>query len=475
MKLHEFRPSFYREITLFVIPIIIVCILRIIGFDGLYGQDSYEYLRYTNAIQDYITNSEHPGNFFWPVLYPMLGSLLGFTFGSTTFALQFVSFISFSFTSVYISKTIRLLYPTVAFRFVYVLIFAVFCPFLLKMGLIVMSDALSLVFVVLSFYFFFKLKYKQTSIAPVLIFATCALMTRYASLFITFPIILYTMYLMLKRRKFKQFVIAGLLSFTITVPFIVLQWGALFEASSNPFLQTWSFSNYLKSSFTTQDGSSSFAFPNLVYIFYLFFHPGFIFIGSILSIITINKYKLLFTFHQKVLLISSMLYALFLAGIPFQNPRILGLVFPLILLFLFPAFVKLMNISYVKRFLIPIIIICITLQLIFFTMTFRLIFERNIIEKELAIMIQPYQGKTLYSFDVDLAMQGRGLDFNYKNLYLERYSNFDQSDLILFDPVRYEVQWEDKTPMLNWEFVKKNYNLKVIATHPKGWKLYQIQ
>ena len=459
---------------LFSIPLLFIFILRMLGFDGLYGQDSYEYLRYTNAIQDYITTGIHPGNYFWPVLYPTLGSLFGFIFG-TAFALQLISCVSFSVACVYVLKTIRLLYPNSKFRFFYVLIFAVFCPFLLKMGIIVMSDALTLVFVVLAFYFFFKSYYKNTNLAPIFIFATCALMTRYASLFITFPIILYALYLVIKRRKIKQFISAAILSLVAAIPFLIFQWGALFEASSNYFLKVWSFSNYVKSGFTTEDGATNYTFPNLIYTLYVFFHPGFIFIGGILSLITLKNYKSLFTFHQKILMICSALYILFLAGIPFQNPRILGLVFPLILILLFPAFTKLMEFKSIKRFFIPIGIVSVMLQLVFFTMTFKLIFTRTIAEKELATMIQPYQGATLYSFDVDLAMEGRGLDFEYKNMYMERYKNFHTNDLILFDPTRYEVQWKDKIPMQNWEFIEQNYTLKVLEKHPEGWKLYQIQ
>jgi hypothetical protein len=151
----KFSTLKYYYFILIIFPLLIIFVLRTVGFDGLYGQDSYEYLRYTNAIQEYMVNGIHPGNYFWPVLYPTLGSLLGFIFG-TAFALQLISCISFSLACVYILKTIRLLYPNSKFRFFYVFIFAVFCPFLLKMGLIVMSDAFTLVFVVLSFYFFFK-------------------------------------------------------------------------------------------------------------------------------------------------------------------------------------------------------------------------------------------------------------------------------------------------------------------------------
>ena len=104
-----------------------------------------------------------------------------------------------------------------------------------------------------------------------------------------------------------------------------------------------------------------------------------------------------------------------------------------------------------------------------------MIFTRAIIEKELATMIQPYEGATLYSFDVDLAMKGRGLDFDFKNMYLERYENFQPNDLVLFDATRYQTQWKDKNPMLNWNFIEEHYQLKVLENHPKGWKLYQIQ
>ncbi|WP_433991510.1 glycosyltransferase family 39 protein [Kordia algicida OT-1] len=460
--------------TLFCIPLLCMLALRIVGFDGLYGQDSYEYLRYANAIQTYITDGIHPGNYFWPVLYPTLGSLLGFLFGSTAFALQLISCLSFSIACIYIYKTIRLLYPKTDFRFYYVLIFGVFCPFLLKMGLIVMSDALTLVFVVLAFYFFFKSYYKNTSLAPIFIFATCALMTRYASIFITFPIIVYTLYLIWKRKQFIQLGIAALLSIFVSIPFLIFQWNALFEASSNPFLKMWSVSNFFQSSFTTQDGVTDYTFPNFIYTLYLFFHPGFIFLGSILSVITLRNYKSLFSFHQKILLICSALYIFFLAGIPFQNPRVLGLVFPLILIVLFPAFVRLMQLKYIKQLVIALGIFFVALQLFFFSMTFKLIFERTIIEKELETMIKPYENNTLYSFDVDLAMQGRGLNFEYKNMFLERYEKFQPNDLILFDSERYQTQWKDKTPMQNWEFIEQNYQLKILETHPEGWKLYRI-
>ncbi|MDN3664291.1 ArnT family glycosyltransferase [Algibacter miyuki] len=475
MNFQKPKALLYAKLSIAIIPLLLVFILRLLGFDGLYGQDSYEYLRYTIAIQEYITTGAHPGPFYWPVLYPTLGSLFGLLFRDTAFALQFLSCISFSMASIYLLKTIRLLYSNAAFSVLYVLIFTVLSPFLLKMGLIVMSDITALLFIVLSFYFFFKSQYKKTSTAPVFIFATCALMTRYPSLFITFPIIIYSLYTTIKRQAVKPFLIGALVSFMACIPFLILQWDALFEASSNYFLKVWSVTNYFKSSYQTTDGTQFYQFPNLIYTLYIFFHPGFIFIGAILSVITLKNYKYGFTFNQKILGFCISLYILFLAGIPFQNSRILALVFPLTLIFMFPAFEKIINIKFIKKHLLILGLFAVTLQLLFWYITFNHIFNRSILEKEIVTMVKPYEGKTLYSFDLDLSLQGRGLNFEYKNMYLEVYKTYRSHDLILFNPDKYALQWQGKNPMLNWQFMEHNYKLKILQTHPDGWKLYQIE
>lgn len=448
------------------------------GFDGLYGQDSYEYLRYTNAIQYYVTNQTHPGSFYWPILYPFLGSALGFIFGSTTFALQLISCLSFSFTCVYILKSITLLYPKSKQQFSYILLFAMFCPFLLKMGLIVMSDALALAFVTLCVYYYIVIQNKQTkkyAYALVFIFATCAIMTRYAALFIVLPFILKSLFAALTNKKIKQLGLASVIISVVVLPFFILQWDALFKAGSNYFLNAWSVSNFFKASFSTVDGVTSYRLPNVVYAFSVFFHPGFFFIGGILSVIWVKNYKLYISTIHKTLLICVLLYVLFLAGIPFQNPRILGLVFPLVLIILYPAFEKLVHFLTKKNSYKTVLLCCFFIQLFFFLWTFNSIWYRNILERDLVALVKPHQGKTLYSFDIDLALKERNLNFNFKNLFKERYYNLQQGELILFYPERFTQQWKNKTPMQNWEFIKTNYFLKVIETHPEGWKLYEIQ
>jgi hypothetical protein len=474
LKLNKPSILVQKYILLLLIPICIILLLRLFGFDGLYGQDSYEYLRYTNAVKDFFLTGKHPGSFFWPILYPFFGAILSFLV-ETSLALQVISAISISICSIYIFKLLRLLYPNAKHQFVYTTIFSLFSPFLLKMSLIAMSDALGLAFVSLTFYFFFKSYYKQTSLIPTFIFIVAAFMSRYASIIITLPVIIYSTYLLFKQKNIKELISAILLCLICSIPFLILQWGMLFEASSNYFLKEWSLNHFFQTQFKTSDGTNSYTLPNIVYVLYVFFHPGFICIGLLLTAISLKHIKQFLNPHNKLLLICSLLYLFFLAGIPFQNPRVLALAFPLILVLFYFSFEILLKQKFITKHALTCSAVFLILQIVFFTMTFKLIFVRSSIDKELATLIKPYQGKKLYSFDVDLAMQGRGLNFDYKNMYMERYTNYKSKDLILFNPERYKLQWKDKNPMINWGYITENYTLKVLETHPKGWKLYQIQ
>lgn len=476
MKFHKSSIYTKTHIPLFLIPLLFLIILRILEFDGLYGQDSYEYLRYTKAIKEYFVHGIHPGNYYWPVLYPFLGSLLSFITDSEIISLQIITSLSLSFCFLYILKTIRLLYPKHPFSLIYIIVFGVLSPFFLKMSLVVMSDVTAAMFVVLSFYFFAK-KYtnQQTRTYPIFFFATCAFLTRYPSLFITFPIILYAFYILFKRKDVNDFIFTLITCSLPCIPFFLLQKDSLFSASSNYFLNSWSLMNYFRSSYITVDGLQSYRFPNLIHSLYIFVHPGFIFIGFILSFIYIKKLKVFFTFPQKMILTSIILYLIFLTGIPFQNTRVLGVLFPIVLLLLFPAFSYLSSFAFIKKHLIIICITSIVIQISMWLFTFQHTYKRAAFENKMVKKLTPYQGKKLFSFDVDIALQGRGLNFDYNSLYKEKVSNFELNDLVLFHPTKFLKQWSGKALITNWDYLNTNYQLKIIEEGPEGWCLYQIQ
>ena len=101
-------------------------------------------------------------------------------------------------------------------------------------------------------------------------------------------------------------------------------------------------------------------------------------------------------------------------------------------------------------------------------------YDRNLLEKKIVTEMKPYQNKTLYVFDIDVAMQGRGLQFRYKNLFLERYVKFENEALVLINEKQITQQWKGKNPLINWENIQKKCVLVKLKTSDKNWSLYKI-
>ena len=105
------RPTqqfYWLSVLLFLSIALLAC--RLFGFNGLYGQDSHEYLRYAKAIKLYLNGGSDAGNFFWPVVYPFVGALLSFIV-PIKISLQVVSIFSAAVCYVYFGKSLNLLYP----------------------------------------------------------------------------------------------------------------------------------------------------------------------------------------------------------------------------------------------------------------------------------------------------------------------------------------------------------------------------
>jgi len=65
------------------------------SFNGLYGQDAFEYFRYTKELRTYWLGGSKPETFFWPEFFPLLGSLLSLIVSNVVLSLQLVSLLSF--------------------------------------------------------------------------------------------------------------------------------------------------------------------------------------------------------------------------------------------------------------------------------------------------------------------------------------------------------------------------------------------
>jgi 4-amino-4-deoxy-L-arabinose transferase-like glycosyltransferase len=443
----------------------IVCYL--FNFDGAFGQDSYAYLFQINHIET-LTSQDA----FYPPFYAFLGWIFQWIFQNPIFSLQWVSLLSWFGASLLLYKiAIQSLQLSNKIAGIGILVLFTFSPFVMRMSLLVMSDSLALFMAVLSIYLGLFSKQKW-SYALFFVVAALALLTRYALVPLLVPTLFLVIYRLFQHRSFIVWIRVligtsiGLTALLVNMFYLTNENGS----TQHSWLQLWDLSNYFNNSFDHQDGLVQYTFPNIVYVLKNIFHP--IYALLLIPALFFFKKSDLKSVEIKILLISYLLYTLFLAGIPFQNDRFLLPAFPFMFLVLLPTFERLYNRLAKFKWLIWLVI---PIQLVVFLRLVKPVYERNQLELYLFENLQPYANKKIYSFDVDIALAGRGLKAEWLNLWKENYSSFSNGAFVLFNEKKFAQQWKGKNPMLNWETLNKNYQLIPILKLEQGWEFYKIK
>lgn len=464
-----------KKYAIYFFPVLfwLICYFGFL-FDGLYGQDAYEYFRFTKSLHDYFTFEKLPGDYFWGVYYPFLGSLLMFIVGKTPIALQFISLFSLIISSIYLDKIVELIYKEKTNS---ILIFLVFCisPIMLIHSVLVMSDILTCCLFIVAFYHYLAyLEHcKSKSFLFGVSFCLLAILTRYAIGLILLAITIIVFLKLLKNKHYKLLLYSIPIVAVIILPHILIKTQNSLEFLSHSWLQNWNILNLFKSNFSSIDGGySQNHFPNIIYICYTFLHPIYMVFGvGIIAYSFKNKFQKLNN-YPTLILISILVFSLFIGGIPYQNKRYLLPSFALIIILIYP---QLRNIGlYFKNkwtFYLAVFLIQIALAFYFG----KQFFDRNTLERNIVEEMKPYQGNSLYVFDIDVAMQGRELAFNYHNLFLKKYATFEKNAFVLVNEKNLEQQWLGKNPYINWNKLKNNYELKKMKQINTDWTLYQIK
>lgn len=476
--IHAF--SEYRLYLLFFA--LVLLFIFISGFNGLYGQDSYEYLRFTNALVEFAKHRTNPGVNYWPLLYPIFGIIFSLVF-KPVFALQLISLLSLVVSGFYLEKNLKILYkedkPLTRF---FVFTFFLLSPYLLRISITVMSDSLCLAFITTAYYFFLRyLEEKKNSFFVFFtLLSTCAIATRYAAFLTIMPLAGYILYSFVKKFNLKSLLYACLAIFIVVLPYIIIH-----KTSSvgiiNLWLSSWSIQNFFHSSFNAADGQEVYMFPNIVFCIFNLFHPAYCFLGILFLITGFRlSIKRISPIILRVTLFSLSIYAFFLAGMPFQDLRHLILSFPFVIVVLFPGYTKIYFILKTKYpYLIrPIALLCIIIQLALFVRVFIPFYHYNKIEKQISTVVIKYNAKTLYTFSIDAAVCHYGFTgeiINLREVRLETMPIKKDSSLVLFNEKLFGSVWKNKPPMLNWAYLEANCRLEKLEDLPDDWKLYAIK
>lgn len=461
--------------------LILIAFALVSGFNGLYGQDSYEYLRFSRALLGFYKSGVSPGNFFWPLLYPIAGSILSFAFGPI-FSLQFVSICSLIGAAIFLEKIIGLIYFSKGrSERIYVFLVFLLSPYVLRASLVVMSDMLCVFLLTGAWYFFFKYRSLPRSrhIIWFSAFAVAAVATRYAAIVVLIIPAIISVYHIVKDRRWKVAAISIIISAIIVLPHILLRHNHPFAFIKHDWITEWSFADFFKTRFDTADGIAHYSAWNIVYVFYNLGHPAFCFAGLALLVLSL-KYFSKMKAEATFVAASILLYALFLAGIPLQNLRFLILSFPLVVVFFYPAFKRINDYlgsktgeSQVKIYMVYIMGALVQIGL--FCRVLMPFYHDNKIEKQLAAVILQHPQIPVYTFSVDGALKAYGVHNTIINLYDVRLDTLKQSTssrLVLFNEKQWSETWKGQNPMINWSYIKRNFKLTKEEDLPDGWELY---
>jgi len=464
--------------TLPLFAVLLCFILQfIVGFDGLYGQDAYEYLRYANAIKKYLIQGIHPGDYFWPVWYPITGAFLSFIFQDMILSLQIVSSVSLAIVIIYSSKIIRLLMPevnTIASNTYSILLIGI-SPVLFKHGFIIMSDMLTLAFITMSMYYLFSasISYKIKHIILGFLLASLAFMTRYAAIIIIAPICLYSGWIFIYKNKNWYFIIPAIIISTVPlIPHILIRNSQTVDFVQHNLLTSWNLANLFKSNFVTKDGTSSNSFPNILYSFLGLFHPRYSLFAFVLLFLGFRKIR--WNSINVILSISIVSYLFFLSGIPFQNNRFLLLVQPLLMILLFPAALQFIH-QRKQPFKIAIVTIILTTQIVLIPIGFRYVYNRNKFERNLYQYLVTINAPAIYTMDVDVALKGRGYPSPIYNIFTQTYPQPNKNAIIIYNENTFNSQWKGMNPYANWTYFNESFELKEIKHFSNGFGVYKFK
>jgi hypothetical protein len=461
------------NIALFVALLFLLALLKLLfSFNGLYGQDAFEYLRYAKELRAYWLGGSRPETFFWPEIFPLCGSILNLIISNTALSLQLISLLSFFGIALYIQKILKNMYPENKNISLYWILIPFFAPFFTRAAFLCMSDMLAIFFVTACFahYYFYSRTFNWWHFSLCAFFAMAAFFTRYAAFPLIVSPVIAASVIQFRKFSLKGIVSAAILVLLAALPHLILSNKPALSFVHHTWLSEWSPLNFFRSSFVTSDeGRPAYFMPNILFNFFCLFHPSAFMWGVLFIPGSLRKFQ----GERVILFISLVAYLLFLSGIPSQNKRYLIAAVPFGFIFLFQGFNQIME---VRRFGKVLRIAVPTVSLILMVYAFHLIHRRIQFEQKVfSYLSEKTKGKAVYTFDVEPALRGYELPSEIISLWDKEITMFSKGSFVLFSEKLFAEKWRGHQLIKNWEHLKNNYSLKSLHAFGEGWELYEIR
>jgi len=435
------------------------------GFQGLYNQDAHAYLRLAGEVKAYWNGGPAPVS-YWPLGFPDLGALVGMMIGDDRWALLLLAIVGWA---ALVAGFRRILLDAGADRdraSLFTLLTVGTSPFLLRHGVVVMSDVPAMAFAIWSLRF--ALRAGLTNCLLALLLATAAVIVRLPMAILLAPAVFGSCWLNIRKGGTPERTVV-LIALVACGALIAL---ALGTAMDHPLGLQMRASNLFQRVFTTVDGEHRFLLPNGLFVLKPLVHPGFLLLAPVCWVF-FRKADLRAA-HGPVVGASLLAYLLFLGMLPDQNDRLLLPAVPLVALVGWPAFQRLSAVPAVKRWERALVGAAVVAQLLLFARAIAPFVRQDRDQRELAEWVNGAGASTVYTFGVDQALRTYGHTGAVVDLWRKEVDRFEPGALVLFNPAANAEQWKDLAPMRNWQRAV-DLGADTLGVRRDGWVLLRVR
>ncbi len=515
-------------VLLFLLALFVrVALILYASFDGLYGQDAYEYFDYAKVLLDSLAQRHLPPPAFWPLGYPALTALMFLLVGVTPLAGQIASMLAgsllapltFLLTGEILRQdmknnrdsgksdsTVGYLPASLAGLIAGLLI--ALGGQIAQSSVVLMADASGLFWATLSAFALIRFTRGQQARWIILCSAALAFATItrwiYGGLAAVWGLVLIADYV--SKRNRRKFLLS--LSLAATSGLIVLA-PQLFLSIANPepvlghsWLVGWNPINTFQRSFDNIDGHFDYALPVGIFYAQTAYHPAYIAFPLTLFVVAgawyaahsarVNSTRVILLFGWII-----MQYG-FLAGIPYENFRFGLSYLPPLAILAGIGLAHFFGLPRVggsdrneslpdpsgsrsqSRLFILVLVLGFILNILWLPRPSQVIFEIKRVERDLVRELSAHASAhaTVITFGPTLALRHQ-TSYNVIELFTatpESLADLARGTVpvyLLVDVANIESQWRGRKPQENYSYLRKAFGLQEIASI-RNYALYLV-
>ncbi|MEZ4788626.1 MAG: hypothetical protein R2811_01275 [Flavobacteriales bacterium] len=456
----------------FLLPVLIAFgWVSAVGYQGLNGQDAHDYLHLAQGWDGWVSGGERPIMVEHPHGYPILGALLGKLVGilSAMRALPVLAWIGILWLMHRLLRR-KLSDEQLA---VYLLLAVSLAPFLLRQAMTVMSDVPALFLIMAAFTAF--IRWRAIGGAQQLGWMALALMSALTIRTATAPLVI-TMVLMVASgmmvHRFGPRTGRGLTALVVVLGMAL--WWFLHgqgELHDGP-LADWTAVNWFRRELHSDDGVLRYTLPNLLYAALTGIHPGQFPIGLLL-VPFFRKAHINDPLVRPALIVLAV-YLLFVAGLPFQNDRVLLMTQPFVVIAFHRAFADAWTWLQEHRSATRAIVLGISVvQVALFVRAMLPFMRQAAVERELAATTCGFGPARVYTHGMGAALVTYCPDVPVTELWYAELDRFEPGSFIVVRPGDLSTQWVGRPPATNWDALQRAGAFPVVV-RPDGWVIARL-